>query len=302
MLDGMNTNAPDHRFAARFREDLDRDGFVRVPGVIDPVTIDTLELRAQATLFRTSNAEREAVRSNGSLIHLSDHPEYADIIGYPALVALLRELGASDPRWTGGFLISKPAGGPPLFWHQDWWGWTEPESYQPRPQQWFAMIYLTDTTPENGCLRVIPGTHRRNHALHHLDDAHSEALQAFRDPADPAYGSHPDELAVPVRAGDVLVGDARLIHGAYGNRTGQERPLLTLWYMPHWDGMSPGMRARAMRGYLRDDDIRTPEQPLTPLDWPPALRERIEPLLPTDELGADPIPWQRAPDVSRFVA
>ncbi len=283
-------------------EALDRDGFVRVAGVIDPVTIDTLLLRAQATLFRASAASREAVRSNGSLIHLSDNPEYADIIGYPPLIALLRALGASDPRWTGGFLISKPGGGPPLFWHQDWWGWTEPESYRARPQQWFAMIYLTDTTLENGCLRVIPGSHRRDHPLHHLDAAHSEAMQGFRDPDNPAYGSHPDEMAVPVRAGDVLIGDARVIHGAYGNRTTEERPLLTLWYMPHWGTMSPGMRARAMQGYLRDDDIPTPERPLTPRDWPAALRGRIEALLPPDEPLPAPIPWQRRPDASRFVA
>ena len=221
----MSTMAPVATSANPLKEQLDRDGFVRVPGVIDPVTIDTLLLRAQATLFRATQAERDAVKSTGSLIHLSDHPEYADIIGYPPLIALLRTLDASDPRWTGGFLISKPAGGPPLFWHQDWWGWTEPESYAVRPQQWFAMIYLTDTTPENGCLRVIPGTHRRDHPLHHLEAAHSEALQRFQNPDDPVYGSHPDEVAVPVRAGDVLIGDARLIHGAYGNRTARGTPV-----------------------------------------------------------------------------
>lgn len=284
------------------RDVLDRDGFVRAPGVIDAVTLDTLLLRAHATLFRVDQGAREAVKSNGSLIHLGDHPEYADIIVYPPLLALLRELGASDPRWTGGFLISKPAGGPPLFWHQDWWGWSEPESYAAKPQQWFAMIYLTDTTVENGCLRVIPGTHRRDHALHHLDDAHSEALQRFRDPEDPAYGVHPDEVAVPVIAGDVLIGDARLIHGAYGNRTQAERPLLTLWYMPHWATMSAAMRSRAMMGYLRDDDIPVPETPMTPRDWPETLRARVTHVLPPDETLPTPIPWRRKPDVSRFAA
>ena len=285
------------------REELAENGFVHASGVLDPAMIDSLLLRAQATLFRESETAREAVKSNGSLIHLSDNPEYADIIGSPALLRLLRELGATDPRWTGGFLISKPAGGPPLFWHQDWWGWTEAESYEAKPQQWFAMIYLTDTSPKNGCLRVIPGTHRRDHELHHMEAAHSEALQGFRNPNDPAYGSHPDEVAVPVKAGDVLIGDARLIHGAYGNNTSEERPLLTLWYMPHWNSMSPGMQARAWEGYMRGDDIRTSaERPLTPLDWTPALRRRVEHVLPTFDRGAPPIPWERTPDTSRFTA
>src|SRR3546814_7805167 len=103
-----------------------------------------------------------------------------------------------------------------------------PESYKARPQQWFAMIYLTDTTRENGCLRVIPGSHRHDHPLHHLEAAHSAELQGFLNPDNPAFAAHPDEVAVPVTAGDVLVGDARLIHSAYGNATVHERPLLTL--------------------------------------------------------------------------
>lgn len=287
----------------QLRADLDRDGYVRLPGIVDAVTIDTLRLRAEAVLFRESGEARAAVKSNGSMCHVADHPGLADIAAYPALIDAMRALGASDLRWTGGYLISKPAGGPPLFWHQDWWGWSEAESYAARPQQWFAMVYLTDTTPENGCLRVIPGTHRQDHPLHHMDAAHSDALQAYRNPDDPAYGSHPDEVAVPVRAGDVLIGDARLIHGAYGNRSALERPLLTLWYMPHWSTMSEAMRARAMIGYLRGDDIRTSAaHPKTVLDWPAAMRARVEHLLPTLDGNVAPIDWQRLPDTARFRA
>jgi hypothetical protein len=75
------------------------------------------------------------VKSNGSLIHLADNPEYADVIASPALLRLLRECGATDPRFTGGFLISKPGNGPPLFWHQDWWGWDDDSAYRPRAHQ-----------------------------------------------------------------------------------------------------------------------------------------------------------------------
>lgn len=292
---------PDTAAALTPLEQLEHNGFVRFRDVLDPVTVDTLLLRAYATLLREKQAEREAVRSNGSLIHLSDNPEYADIIGSKALLELLRGLGATDPRWTSGFLISKPPGGPPLFWHQDWWGWTEPESYEIRAHQLFVMIYLTDTSLDNGCLRVIPGTHLREHRLHHLDAAHSEALQGYEQPEAMDYASHPDELPVPVRAGDVVIGDARLIHGAYANRSSEERPLLTLWYMPHWSDMSAGMRARGMENYLRRDDIRTSvARPLTPRDWPEAVRRRVEALLPSYKGDEPPVPWKRTPDTRRF--
>jgi hypothetical protein len=289
--------------ASPLADELDDRGFARVSGALDPRTIDSLLLRAHATLFREDAVARDAVRSNGSLIHFADNPEYADIIGSPALLELLRLCGATDPRFTGGFLISKPGGGPPLFWHQDWWGWDDDSSYGPRAHQLFVMIYLTQTRPENGCLRVIPRSHRKDHPLHHLETAHSGDMQGYQDPSNPAYADHPDQVAVPVDPGDVLIGDARLIHGAFANRTDDERPLLTLWFMPHWRKMPPEMRALAYNGFMRGDDIPSSvAQPRTFLDWPERLRSRIAHVLPPDDGGVAPMRWNRIPDFARLAA
>ena len=283
--------------------ELEDVGFVHSTGVFDAQFVDSVLLKARATLFRESAESREAVKSNGSLIHLADNPEYADVIASPALLELLRECGATDPRFTGGFLISKPGHGPPLFWHQDWWGWDDDTAYRPRAHQLFAMIYLTDTRTENGCLRVIPRSHRLDHLLHHLDAAHSEGMQGYRDPSNAAYADHPDQVAVPVTAGDVLIGDARLIHGAFANQTDEERPLLTLWFMPHWRDMPPEMRALAYKGFMRGDDIPSSvAKPSTFLDWPEPLKRRIAHLLPPDDGGVAPMRWNRIPDFARLAA
>src|SRR3569833_906578 len=93
----------------------EENGFVHMRQVFDAGFMDSPLLRAHATLFRESADAREAVKSNGSLIHLADNPEYADVIAAPELLDALRQYGATDPRFTGGFLISKPGGGPPLF-------------------------------------------------------------------------------------------------------------------------------------------------------------------------------------------
>lgn len=290
-------------FTSPLARQLEQFGFVHAPGMLSPTLIDSLMLRAHATLFRESQEAREAVRSNGSLIHLGDNPEYADIVGSPTIELLLRDCGATDPRWTGGFLISKPAGGPPLFWHQDWWGWDDESSYGGRAHQLFVMIYLTDTRVENGCLRVIPGSHLHDHPLHHLETAHSDGMQGFRDPANPAYADYPDQVAVPVEAGDVLIGDARLIHGAFANRTDEERPLLTLWYMPNWSKMPAEMQALAYQGFLRGDDIRSSKaRPATPLDWPEPIRHRIAHLIPPGDGGVKPMRWNRLPDFGKLAA
>ncbi len=281
--------------------ELEDVGFVHARGVLQPALMDSLLFRAQATLFRQTTESREAVKSNGSLIHLADNPEYADLIAAPELLELLYDCGATDPRFTGGFLISKPGGGPPLFWHQDWWGWDDDSAYQPRAHQLFAMIYLTDTSVENGCLRVIPRSHRLNHLLHHLEIAHSGKMQAYEDPSNPAYADHPDQVAVPVKVGDVLIGDARLIHGAFANTSAEERPLITLWFMPHWSEMPREMRALAYKGFMRGDDIPSAvASPRTFLDWPGALKQRIAHLLPPDDGGAAPMRWNRIPDFGRL--
>jgi hypothetical protein len=285
---------------SRLSSELEDNGFIKARDVLDVAFMDSLLLKAHATLFRESADAREAVKSNGSLIHLADNPEFADVIASPALVDLFGQCGATDLRFTGGFLISKPGGGPPLFWHQDWWGWDDDSAYQPQPQQLFAMIYLTDTSLDNGCLRVIPGSHRNDHPLHHLDTAHSEGMQGFRDPMNPAYADHPDQLAVPVTTGEVLIGDARLIHGAFANRTGDERPLLTLWFMPHWSSMPAEMRALAYKGFMRGDDIPSSVEPRTFLDWPEPLKRRIAHLLPPDDGGVTPMRWNRNPDFRRL--
>lgn len=46
--------------------------------------------------------------------------------------------------------------------------WDDPRAYSDFSPMIFLMYYLEDTTPENGCLRLLPGTHRSRHILHDL--------------------------------------------------------------------------------------------------------------------------------------
>jgi ectoine hydroxylase-related dioxygenase (phytanoyl-CoA dioxygenase family) len=279
---------------------LERDGYVLFPQVLDPALIDTLAMRAAGTLHRTAAAERERVKSNGSLCDLAGLPEYADLLAHPAVLGALEAVGGRDIRWTGGYLISKPAGGPPLFWHQDWWGWSEAVSYQLQACQLFVMIYLTPTRPENGCLRVIPGSHRRRHALHEAEAAHSDALARVEDPEDAAFADHPDETSVAVQPGDLVVGDARLIHGAHANRSGAERPLLTLWYAPNFSALPERIQARYVAMTAEPGgDIRS-DAAVSPHLWPALARERMAGLLPDYAGGAEPLDWNRDPDLERL--
>ena len=273
---------------------LETQGFCVVEGLLEQALIDRLRRQSETILSHLPKEHRERNRSQGSLVPMADHPDFAEIIGHPSLRRTFAGLGFEDPRFSSGYLISKPPSGPPLFWHQDWWGWDDDMSYTDDIAQVFVMIYLTDTSPDNGCLRVIPGTHRRYHPLHDAPAAHGEALSRVDDPDHPLFGSIDGEVAVPVKAGDVVIGDARILHAAHANKTESERSLLTLWYHPNYRQLPAALRARIRAIYDRegaDTDI-TDGDALTLDQWPQA--GNLNDLFPDIET-AEPHSWCREP-------
>ncbi len=279
------------------------DGFVRIAGLFSAAEIDHWRRTAESALDELDAAHRERFRSNGSLCNLAELPVFAPLIADPRIADAIADLGGEDVRWTSGYLISKPPGGDPLFWHQDWWGWGDEVSYQALPTQLFVMIYLTDTRVENGCLRVIPGSHRHDHELHGLPAAHTKDIATSVDVTSPIYASHPDELTADVNAGDVLIGDARLLHGAYANNTSMERPLLTLWYIPNWSDLPGSVRATLRDIYdRRVVDIDEGDVDLPTVDaWPADALAQVEHLVPHYEGHDLPTAWNRVPDRSRLL-
>ena len=81
-------------------------------------------------------------------------------------------------------------------------------AYARDAHQYFAMFYLTDTSPENGCLRALPGTHRKPHPMHDVlanVEAHSDT-QRSDDGIGPEHGEADGSVDICVKAGDVVLG------------------------------------------------------------------------------------------------
>ncbi len=180
--------------------------------------------------------ERHWEKTNGKPMK-GDHPHFKDpiaekVIELPAQLEVCRQLGLEDLKSDGSLIIlSKPGHGPPLYWHQDFMDWNSPQAATPWPTKIFLSYYLTDTTRENGCLRVIPGSHRKRHPLHDLlPDAHDAELQAIDDLSHPAFADYPDAIDVPLKAGDLIIADARLMHSAWPNQTAERRTLMLAWH------------------------------------------------------------------------
>lgn len=266
------------------KSQLIRDGYCVFDQVLTAGMLARVRAASDGLIGAQSPEHFEEQKSTGSLISVYGDPFFAELVAYPPALDALTSLGYPHPRWSSGFVISKPGHSPPLFWHQDWWGWNDPISYTEIPQQLFLMYYLVDTRIENGCLRVIAGSHRKRHSMHDAaPTAHTDELRRATDPSHPAYQPISEDQAVPVRAGDLVIGDSRLLHGAYANRSGQRRTVITLWYHPNFDISPPRIQANLSRTQTRV------------FDWPQQAQELVHRLVPTYEGDEEPLEWNRMP-------
>ena len=269
---------------AREREQLVGDGFCIVPDVLDGGMLDSLRRESSALLDRLTEEEKRIQGGQGAWQPIPFAPAvFSELISWPRALAALADLGFDSVRYLSGFIISREPRTKAAYWHQDWMYWDEPESADPLPVKVFLMYYLVDTAPANGCLRVIPGSHRRRYPQHEYD-GHGTDIR-YEDPdTSVKYADAAGQIDVPIAAGDLLVGDSRVLHAPRANRTDQRRTVLTMWYLPRWDELSERMRA----SYADNHRALTAEAPQE-------LRERLLPLSPRYSGSAAPAPTNRRP-------
>jgi Phytanoyl-CoA dioxygenase (PhyH) len=244
------------------RQTLLEQGFVRIPQLLDSELLETLRQNTDKILAAQVGFDAERHRTTGSMAHVTLDPLFARLVAYQPALEALKRLGYPRATFSDGYIISKPGHTPRLFWHYDWFAWEDAISYHQEPQQLFLMYYLTDTTRENGALRVIPGSHYQHNPLHDLiSEPHSESLSRGTSMERPEFTDRPDEVDVNVQAGDLLIGDARLLHAAHANNTDARRTLITLWYQPNLAALPERMQAQMAAKTMQ-----------TPNEWPEAAQ------------------------------
>lgn len=246
---------------------LIEDGFCIFKNILDDKMIRRIDEAANRLLALEEDEHFKTQKSTGSLIPIHRDSLFAELVVWPKAIEAIRSMGFNRPVFSSGYVISKPPYSPPLFWHQDWWGWNEAVSYQKFPQQVFLMYYLVNTRPENGCLRLIPGSHIKHHPLHEATPAaHTNELTKVANPNHPAFQYAEGEVDVCVQAGDVVIGDSRILHSAHPNRTNQRRTVITLWYLPLFYELPDSIRSFLARQNLREGWSIEAQRMLQPFD------------------------------------
>ncbi|MBA3708979.1 MAG: phytanoyl-CoA dioxygenase family protein [Planctomycetes bacterium] len=218
------------------------DGFLVVPDLVSQA--DVARLRADtAALARgkypckslqpmPADTTDQQVLEKLLCIHQPHHisPVIREFVSHPGIVGVLsRIIGAHLAHWNGAvkcmqsMLFIKPPGKQGQAWHQD-------ELYIPTRDRSLcgAWIALDDASESNGCLRVIPGSHRDGFLF---DQGPHGNDQEF-DFASESHGfDQSREILVPAKAGSVVFFNGYLLHRSKRNRSQIYRRALVSHYM-----------------------------------------------------------------------
>jgi phytanoyl-CoA hydroxylase len=142
-------------------------------------------------------------------------------LAHPAVVDALRQRIGPNIKAMQSMLFIKSEGKPGQAWHQD-------ELFIPTRDRSLtaAWIALDDATVENGCLWVLPGSHRRG-VLYPDRDHHDARFDCEVEAYDFPYRDE-DAVAVEVPAGSVVLFSGYLLHMSLPNsgRHGLRRALV----------------------------------------------------------------------------
>lgn len=157
---------------------------------------------------------------------LSEDAEFARYCDNQQILDMVSQLiGPDIALWNSSFFAKPARDGKRTPWHQDG------EYWPIRPlATCTAWLALDDATPENGCLRVIRGSHQaRKLRAHNTTDDTQVTLNQELDSAeyDEAEG-----VDIILKAGQISLHDVYLLHGSEANRSDKPRRGMTMRFMP----------------------------------------------------------------------
>lgn len=134
-------------------------------------------------------------------------------------------LGSNFALWNSSFFAKPAHNGRATPWHQDG------EYWPIRPVATCTVwIAIDDANSTNGCLKLIPGSHKKNELLAHETNPdpnltlNQEVLSSEFDES--------RSVELVLKAGQMSLHDVRMVHGSDANTSPHPRRGMTLRYMP----------------------------------------------------------------------
>lgn len=193
------------------------------------------------------------------------HTVYNMTLRHPGILEIVEQLIGPGVRTNGNKLNMKsPEYGSPVEWHQDW-------AFYPHTNDDLLAVgvCMDDMMLENGCLLVIPGSHKGPVYTHHQHGRFAGAVTEEVPDADKA-------VPIELRAGGISIHHVRTLHASATNRSAYPRRLLLFQYcsIDSWSLMGFKDWDEYVATFLRGEPTNRPRVTDVPVQmpWPPAER------------------------------
>ena len=196
---------------------LDREGYIALPGFMSADLLGALRRRVKELFAEEGNQAGAEFKQEPQTLRLANLVNKGGI--FERVIAapeILERVGhVLGPEFKLSSLNARSAN-PHSDWvqplHCDVGAIADEKGYWVANTVWM----LDDFTPQNGALRVVPGSHQWKQL----------PQQALQDP----MASHPQERLITGAAGAVVVMNAHTWHGGTANRTAAPRCALHAFY------------------------------------------------------------------------
>lgn len=199
----------------------ERDGYAVFRNVLDADLVGEASVHVDWLLEKNPHLRPEHL---GHTLVRND-PFWVRLISDSRLLDVAELFVGPDIALFASHYISKPpSDGQPVLWHQD-------GSYWPLDPMEVVTLWLAvdDSTPENGCMRVVPGT---QHAELRPMERRTDVANVLSSGMDVSAEDEARAVDVILNAGDVSVHHPNLIHGSNANTSSRRRCGLTIRYIP----------------------------------------------------------------------
>jgi len=153
-------------------------------------------------------------------------PEWLEFARIPEILDMIEQLIGRDIVLWGMTIFGKPARvGKATPWHQDG------DYYPIEPLETLTVwVSLDGSTPEQGCMQFIPGSHREHKIYkHHFEHRDDYTLAQVIDDGQVDLSQARDIVLEP---GQISLHDVYLVHGSEANPSARRRMGLVLRVMP----------------------------------------------------------------------
>lgn len=225
-----------------------RDGYLRMPGLIDAATIARLRAVSDDYIARYSGdgpitgddehrthyvKEKSGPVRTLFALHRG-HRDYDALIRNPKIAGPLKQaLGGDAYVYHSKVNVKDAFEGAVWMWHQDY-GYWQYDGVDDRMAS--VLVMLDETTLHGGCMLFVPGSHKWGILEHHSDEKTTSYKQWCV--TTPALRQHimSDSDYVPVvgKPGDVYIFDCRTLHASGHNLAPASRQAL-IYAMAHID-------------------------------------------------------------------